>query len=264
MLHIDRLCRSLVAIAIFQEYRAIKEQMSKSGKASKLLLQQGIAGARKDERRTDSKWFRLLSLRKGTKAKTQCNGGRSKVSPIRANSRSERRRRTVSEIIINVLESDSDNDCFTKTCETDVHSSSTKKESDSHENSPIKLEKKTRSPDETANGTSFKKPSRQSTFDEKITPIGRLLVPVRQEGEAEVGNSHGFNSLFISPESPLESEANENKPCRKWRLDRFRKWFEPAENAVNLKIFGGNRGLSKERQRMTSFSFLIHPYSVFR
>lgn len=267
MLRTERLCGVLITIGIFSEHREFKEQMSRASKASKHLLQHGMAGAKKDERKTDSKWYRLLSLRKGMKAKGQCNGGRSKVSPIKRNLRSERRRRTVSEIIINVLESDSDNDWSTKNCETELNSgvsihNSNGRGSDGIENVTKRLGK-AKSLDETANG-SVQKTSRQSTFDEKITPIGRLLVPVRQEGESGGDVGYGFNSLFISPESPFEGKQAQNKPCSKWGFAKFNKWLAPAENAVNLKIFGGDRGLTKEKQRMMSFNFLIHPYSAFR
>ena len=269
MLRVDSLYGILVAFSAFQECRIIKDQMSKTSKSSKHLLQHGMASGKKEERKGESKWHRLLSLRKGSKTKAQCHGGKVKVSPISRISKHERRRRTVSEIIINVLESDSDNDCHAKNCETELNSSFSEGNSngvgsDGNDNAE-RRSGKARSLDETSNGNAFQRTSRQSTFDEKITPIGRLLVPVRQEGEIGGESGYGFNSLFISPESPLETTAKgDTSKSTKEKLFKIRRWLEPAENAVNLKIFGGDRGLKKEKQRMSAFSFLIHPYSAFR
>lgn len=243
--------------------------MSKTSKVSKHLLHHGIAGSKKEEGKNDSKWHRFFNLRKGTKAKTHCHGGRVKVSPIKKSTNNEGRRRTVSEIIINVLESDSENDCSTKNCETELNCSLSEGNSNGEginlRDCVSKRTLKTRSLDEAPNGVIFQRPSRQSTFDEKITPIGRLLVPVRQEGESSGDSGYSFNSLFISPESPLESNTRDDeKQNSRWNLAKIKKWLEPAENAVNLKIFGGDRGLAKEKQRMMAFKFLIHPYSAFR
>ena len=244
----------------------MKDEMSNATKVSKHLLQHGMAGAKKEERKSDSKWYRILSLRKGARPKPHCHGGRVKVSPIKRITKHENcRRRTVSEIIINVLESDdSDNDRGTKNCETELNCSFSESNSNG-EGISVRRDVKTGSLDETSNGVLFQRPSRQSTFDEKITPIGRLLVPVRQDGESTGDSGYSFNSLFISPESPLESKTSQAElQTSKWNFAKLKKWLEPAENAVNLKIFGGDRGLAKEKQRMMAFTFLIHPYSAFR
>ena len=269
MLSDTGLYRILIAAIVFQNFKIVRYIMSKTSKVSKHLLHNSIAGTKKEEGRNDSKWHRFFSLRKGGKAKAHCHGGRVRPSPIKKLAKNEDRRRTVSEIIINVLESDSDNDGSINHCETELNCSFSEGNSNEEgidlRDCVAKRTVKTRSLDEAPNGVIFQRPSRQSTFDEKITPIGRLLVPVRQEGESSGDSGYSFNSLFISPESPLESNAKEEeKQSSRWDITKIKKWFEPAENAVNLKIFGGDRGLAREKQRMMPFTFLIHPYSVFR
>eukprot|EP00795_Rhopilema_esculentum_P006316 gene6316-11743_t len=245
--------------------------MSKAGKVSRQLLQFGRMDVRKSEPKkseAESRWDRLFSLRRNSRSKSQCNGAQKKVSPAKEgflDSRGNRRRRTVSEIVINVLESDSENDC-NMNCETELNNSVSESNNERSEGCASYERKsgKARSLDESPISGAFQRTSRQSTFDEKITPIGRLLVPVRKEGETEVetGGS-GFNSLFISPEGPLDNDLD-SAAEELSRIERIKKWFEPAETNVNLKIFGGDRGLAKEKQRMKAFGFLIHPYSAFR
>ena len=99
--------------------------------------------------------------------------------------------------------------------------------------------------------------TRQSTFNEKLTPMGRVLMPVRREGEPGCG----YNSLFISPKSDLPASG---LPFDETACFCVKKWFSPATSHVNMKIFGGSRGIAKEQERMKSAGFLIHPYSSFR
>ena len=265
MVPTNKLFGFLVATSVIQKLNINKEGMSRKSIVSTQLLQRDLTNASKEEQKYDSRWHRLLSLRR-TRAKTHCHAGR--VSPIKV-VKKENCRRTVSEIMINVLESDSENEFCTSKFETDLNCSL----SESHHNieeydaktCSERRSMKTGSVDDTSNGIEVERPSRQSTFDDKITPIGRILLPIRLEGESAEDGSYGFNSLFISPETALASTVKENENRRnKWKFSIIKKWLEPAENAVNLKIFGGDRGLDKEKQRMLPFKFLIHPYSAFR
>ena len=265
MVPANRLFGFLVTTSVIQKFNIKKEGMSQRSIVSTQLLQHEATSASKEEQRSSSRWHRLPSLRR-TRTKSHCHAGR--VSPIKV-VKKEHCRRAVSEIMINVLESDSENEFYPRKCETDLNCSLSEShhnmEDHDTKNCVERRSMKTGTVDDTSNGIEFERPSRQSTFDDKITPIGRLLLPIRLEGESTEDGSYGFNSLFISPETALASTAKENEIRRsKWKLSIIKKWLEPAENAVNLKIFGGDRGLAKEKQRMLPFKFLIHPYSAFR
>ena len=221
------------------------------------------------KRESDTKWHRLFHLRRAPRCKSQSNGSRKKISPHSKRSCVDAKseitqlttKLTTSEVIINVIGSDSEEECG-RYCETDLNSSNTECNSNNENVKDRNIGQRTRKLSVfEANETqgAFAKPAHQSTFDEKITPIGRLLVPLRGEGES----GYGLNSMFISPESPIDSE-DKTEDSGKIRCLKIRKWFEPAENPVNLKIFGGIRGLAKEQHRMKSAGFLIHPYSIFR
>lgn len=286
------LCRMFRIERLLEELLILKYPMAKNGMGSKHSLHAAHterkamdagdkigSGDKKAEiretkleeklkkRESDTKWHRLFNLRRSPRCKSQSNGLRKKISPSSnrncIHAKSEIEQLTTSEVIINVLGSDSEEDCG-RYCESDLNSSNTECNSNNENIKDRNIGQRTRTRKTSvfeANETqsAFSKPAHQSTFDEKITPIGRLLVPLRGEGEGEFG----FNSLFISPETPFETESN-TEDSGNSRFSKLRKWLEPAENPVNLKIFGGNRGLAKEQHRMKSAGFLIHPYSIFR
>ncbi len=162
------------------------------------------------------------------------------------------------QVMINIRDSDSHNDndaCRETVIENDaqekekLNESKNKKNSSQREEIIKKLEKEIL--DKTPKHS-------KSEYDEKLTPIGRVLFPVRREGESGCG----FNSLFISPDDHLRLALNTNRDS--CMGERIKGWFRPSASAVNMKIFGGVRGVMKEQNRMLKTNLIIHPYSTFR
>ena len=46
--------------------------------------------------------------------------------------------------------------------------------------------------------------------------------------------------------------------------EKMRGWMAPADNAANLKLFGGLRAVQEEQHRSMKYGWIIHPFSNLR
>ncbi len=257
----DRLGRLLAASGLEIPCRFLLQSMAKAGGISKPLIRGAAVDDESDMKKSDAE--NVIDANGASKSH-RWFGNPSKITPNfksskkrswsfrkkPAVSRQKKKSFKNSEIIINVQESDADCEKVVN-CETEFGLNGINGNYDG-QNSDDTKENQDDKPDTLS--------SRENNdFSEEMTPMGRVLVPVRQDG----GSSCGYNALFISPCKPLHA-AMEPPKVESSLGSRLRGWLRPATSSVNMKIFGGIRGVAKEQQRMKQTVLLIHPYSTFR